>query len=113
MHLPRWVAFGTLLAAALCTQAVQAAQPPDPADPAAAVPAIAYQSALAGYTPAAKEAPAPDKVWRAANAAVAGQPGHATHHAPAPAPEARKEATPARPAPAAAHSNQDQHHQHH
>ena len=113
MHLQRWVAFGTLLAAALHTHAAQPSRAPDSADPAAHVPAITYQSALAGYSPAAKEAPAPDKAWRAANAAVAGQAGHAGHHAPAA--QARTDDTPsgsapARPAPAPAHARQHQHH---
>ena len=113
MHLQRWVAFGTLLAAALHTHAAQPSRAPDPADPAARVPAMTYQSALAGYSPAAKEAPAPDKAWRAANAAVAGQAGHAGHHAPVA--ETRAEATPsgsapARPGPAHAHAKQHQQH---
>jgi len=51
MHLQRWVAFGTLLAAAFHAHAGQPSRTPDPADPATAVPAITYQSALAGYTP--------------------------------------------------------------
>lgn len=113
MHLPRWVAFGTLLCTALCAHAEQPSRASDPADPAAAVPAITYQSALAGYTPAPKDAPAPDKAWRAANATVAGQPGHAGHHAPAAdqaaAPAKTPPASPATP-PARGH---DKHHQHH
>lgn len=103
MHLHRWVAFGTLLAAALHAHAGQPSRAPDPADPAATVPAITYQSALAGYAPAPKDTPAPDKAWRAANATVAGQPGHAGHHAPAP--EAPKAAPPAKPA----HEHHEQH----
>ena len=115
MHLQRWVAFGTLLAAALHAHAAQPSRASDPADPAALVPAITYQSALAGYTPAAKEAPAPDKAWRAANATVAGQPGHAGHHTPAA--DARTEVTPsgsapARPTPAHADAHTKQHQQH-
>lgn len=113
MHFPRWVAFGTLLAAAFHANAGQPSRTPDPADPAAAVPSIIYQSALAGYTPVAKDAPAPDKAWRAANATVGGQPGHAGHHPPAP--ETRKETAPSRPAPpspatAHVHGKQHQHH---
>jgi hypothetical protein len=108
MHLQRWVAFGTLLAAAFHAHAGQPSRAPDPADPSAAVPAITYRSALAGYTPAAKEAPAPAKAWRAANASVAGQPGQAEHHAPAP--QARKEAAPPKSAPAnPAHAHHQQH----
>lgn len=113
MHFPRWVAFGALLAAAFHAHAGQPSRTPDPADPAAAVPAITYQSALAGYTPVAKDAPTPDQAWRAANATVAGQPGHAGHHAPAPA--APREAPPARPAPAKpapAHEHHKPHQRH-
>lgn len=111
MYLPRWVAFGTLLAATLCAHAAQPSRAPDPADPAVAVPAIVYQSALAGYTPAAKDAPTPDKAWRAANATVAGQPGHDMHHAPAS--EQRKEAAPPKAAPAPTPGKQNRHHEHH
>lgn len=110
MHLQRWVAFGTLLAAAVHAHAGQPSPAPDPADPAAAVPATVYQSALAGYTPAPKDAPTPDKAWRGANATVAGQPGHAGHHAPSP--EVPKEAQPAKPAPAKP-APAHEHHQHH
>lgn len=116
MHLHRWVAFGTLLAAAFHAHAGQPSRTPDPADPAAPVPAIIYQSALAGYTSTDKAAPPPDKAWRAANATVAGQPGHAGHHAPAAEP--RKESAPSKPAPgstapAQAQHKQHQQHQHH
>lgn len=115
MHLLPRVAFGALLSTALCAHAGQPSRTTDPADPAATVPAIDYQSALAGYTPAPKDAPAPDKAWRAANATVAGQPGHAGHHAPAPA--AEREAAPAKPAPAspatAPARGHEKHHQHH
>jgi len=113
MHLQRWVAFGTLLAAAFHAHAGQPSRTPDPADPAAAVPAITYQSALAGYTPAAQDAPAPDKAWRAANATVAGQPGHAGHHAPPPPPH--RDPAPAKPTPAStapAHERHKPHQQH-
>jgi hypothetical protein len=105
MHLQRWLAFGTLLAAALHAHAGQPTRAPDPADPAAAVPPTVYQSAMTGYTPAPKDVPAPDKAWRAANATVAGQPGHAGHHGPAP--EGHKDAPPAKPAPA--HAPHQQH----
>lgn len=113
MHLQRWVALGTLLAAALHAHAGQPSRTPDPADPAAAVPAITYQSALAGYTSTDKQAPTPDKSWRAANATVAGQPGHAGHHAPAAEPgqaAAPAKAAPASPAPAHEQHKQHQHH---
>ena len=118
MKLKPWVAFGALLAAVHGAHAAQpphASGPADPADPAAAVPPVVHASALAGYTPAAKEGqPSPDKAWRAANDALSGQPGAAGHHAgqhvQAPAPrqdEAQRPVAPA--APAKAHD----HHKHH
>lgn len=87
MKLKLWAAFGALLAAMPAAQAQQPSRTPDPADPSAPVPPTVYQSALTGYAPAAKDLPAPDKTWRAANATVAGQPDHGAHHAPEPKPE--------------------------
>ena len=94
MKLKLWVAFGSLITAALGAQAQQNSRTPDPADPSATVPASVYASAMTGYTPAMRDAaPPPDKNWRPANDAVAGQSAHAGHgpapahtgHGPAPA----------------------------
>ncbi|MFC3457782.1 MULTISPECIES: hypothetical protein [Massilia] len=119
MRFKHWVAIGALLAAgpgvqaqpgqrvaAVAAPAVAAAPaaPADPADPAVAVPAPVYASALAGYTLLAKDGGAPDKSWRAANAAVGGQNdhvGHAGQHAPAPT-DKKAVPQPATPAPASA-----------
>lgn len=107
MKLKLWVAFGTLLAAALGAQAQQNSRTPDPADPSAAVPATVYASAMSGYTPAMKDgAPPPDKSWRAANDTVGGQTAHAAHQSPAPT----AGETPRRTEPAAAST---EHHKHH
>lgn len=114
MNFPLWVAFGALLAAMPAAQAQQPVRTPDPADPSAAVPATVYQSALAGYTPAPKDAPSPDKAWRAANDTVAGQPGHGAHGAhgahSAPAPEPRTDEAPRQATPAAAPHAHRKHH---
>ena len=107
MKLKLWVAFGTLLAAALGAQAQQNSRTPDPADPSVPVPATAYASAMSGYTPAMKDgAPSPDKSWRAANDAVGGQSTHTGHQSPAPA----AAEAPRRTEPAAAST---EHHKHH
>lgn len=73
-----WVVAGALLAVPACALAQQAA---DPADPRATVPAAVYVSV---FTNVSRSAPddnelTPDKVWRAANDAVAGATGHAAH----------------------------------
>lgn len=107
MKLKLWVAFGTLLAAALGAQAQQNSRTPDPADPSAAVPATVYASAMSGYTPAMTGGvPPPDKSWRAANDTVGAPNAHAGHQSPAPAPgEAPRRIEPAK-------SSTD-HHKHH
>lgn len=67
---------GVLLAASLCAQAGQSARAPSPLDPKAAVPALAYDSALNGHARAGADAAAsPDKNWRRANDAVGGDAG--------------------------------------
>ena len=93
---------GVLLAAPLWAQAQQAARPSNPLDPDAPVPALAYDSALRGHLrPSADAATTPDKTWRRANDAVAGNAGadgqhaHGDGRATAPAPDA--------PAPAHGH----------
>ena len=107
MKLKLWVAFGTLLAAALGAQAQQNSRTPDPADPSVAVPPTVYASAMSGHTPAMQDGvPPPDKSWRAANDAVGGQAAHAAHQSQAPAPGE----APRRAAPAAAST---EHHKHH
>ena len=108
MNLKPWVALGALLPA-LAVQAQQPSRSPDPTDPSVAVPVTVYQSVLTGYASAEKDTPTPDKSWRAANDAVAGQPGHAGHHAPTPA-EVQPKAQPPRPAPAAAPKDHNKHH---
>ncbi len=108
MKLKLWVAFGTLLAAALGVQAQQNSRTPDGAEPSVAVPAIAYNSALSGYTAAMKVGePSPDKSWRAANDVVGGQSTHSGHESPAPA--AGEE--PRRTEPAAPPTAHHKHHQ--
>jgi hypothetical protein len=111
MKLKLWVASGTLLAATIGAHASQPSRAPDPSDPAAVVPATVYESALTGYAPAPKDAPTPDKAWRAANTTVAGQPGHAGHHAPAPEP--RKEPAPSDTNKAVPAPKPQEEHQHH
>ena len=111
MNLKPWVALGALLPA-LAVQAQQPSRSPDPTDPtdpSVAVPATMYQSVLTGYAPAEKDTPTPDKSWRAANDAVAGQPGHAGHHTPAPT-QAQPQSQAQRPTPAAAPKDHDKHH---
>ena len=77
-----WAAVGAaLLAAPLAAQPQRAA---DPADPGAAVAPLVYESVI--LAPPAQETGTPDRRWRAANATVAGQPGHEHGAAPAPAP---------------------------
>lgn len=51
----------------------------DPADAKAAVPALRYDSALAGYRGFREEKPAP---WKQVNDAVKGSGGHAAHGSP-------------------------------
>jgi len=107
MKLKLWVAFGTLLAAALGAQAQQNSRTLNPADPSAAVPVTVYASAMSGYTPAMKDgAPPPDKSWRAANDVVGGQTAHAAHQPQAPA----TSDAPRRAEPAATST---EHHKHH
>lgn len=108
MKLKLWAAFAALSAAALEAQAQQSNRSPDPADPSVAVPATVYKSVLTGHVPPANSTQTPDKTWRAANDAVAGQAGHAGHHqAPAPAPA---QEVPRQPMPAAAPKDQHKHH---
>jgi hypothetical protein len=66
------------LALAACLAAVSvthAAANPDPAQSNAAVPATQYQSAFQNYAPVQESSTTPDKEWRAANAALAAEPG--------------------------------------
>lgn len=84
---------GVLLAASFRAQAGQTTRAPDPLDPGAPVPALAYGSALDGYARVGADAGAtPDKTWRRANDAVAGnagadkQPAHDAGHGSAAAP---------------------------
>jgi len=110
MKLKLWVAFGTLLAAALGAQAQQNSRtldPADPSDPSVSVPATVYASAMSGYTSAMKDgAPSPDKSWRTANDVVGGQTAHAGHQSQAAAPSE----APRRIEPAPAST---EHHKHH
>ena len=93
-------AAGVLLAASFCAQAGQSPRAPDPLDPKAPVPALAYDSALAGHArPGADAAATPDKNWRRANDTVAGNAGHGV----AASAEAAPASTPAAPAHAHHH----------
>lgn len=99
MKLMLWVAVGALLAALPAVHAQPPSRTPEPADPTAPVPPLAYQSALTGYAPAPKDAPSPDKAWRAANETVS-RTGHGAQHAAPSEPrkvEAQRPATPAAP----------------
>ncbi|MFC5479662.1 hypothetical protein [Massilia suwonensis] len=71
---------GALLAVPLGALAQQSPRTPDPADPAAPVTPIVYESVI---TPPAPQggAPTPDKLWRAANEAVAPASSQAAHQA--------------------------------
>lgn len=111
MKLKLWVAFGTLLAATIGAHAGQPSRAPDPSDPAAPVPATVYESAMRAYVSPPKDEPTPDKAWRAANTTVAGQPGHAGHHAPTP--ERRKDPAPPAASPAAPAAKPQDQHKHH
>lgn len=116
MKRKQWLALCTQLAALAGAQAEHSSPRPDPADPGVAVPPPAYVSAMKDYLPAMKdEGPPPDRSWRAANAAVAGQNPHAGHQAPAPG--SAPASAPAQPAPqrteSAPASSEHHQHQHH
>lgn len=117
MKLKLWAAFAALSAAALGAQAQQSNRTPDPTDPSVAVPATVYESVLTGHVPPANNNQTPDKAWRAANDALAGQAGHAghgshgSHSAPAAAPVPAPANDAARQAPPVAPSK-DQHKHH-
>lgn len=98
-------AIGALLAVPFAAQAQQAAHAPDPADPQAAVPAIAYRSALTGAAHPPAPAATPDQLWRQANASVAPAPGHAGHAGHAEHAQPVQPAQPAQPAAAAGHAH--------
>lgn len=68
----------TMIAAASLVAGAHAQAPraPDPADPKAAVPALRYETALAGYRPAPEAGPAP---WKSVNERVGALGGHAGH----------------------------------
>lgn len=70
----------TCVAAALMplflTVGVAAAPGADPTRPDVAVVAQPYESVFKNYQPASDETTSPDKLWRGANNAVAGQGGH-------------------------------------
>ncbi|MCD2516760.1 hypothetical protein LQ564_10615 [Massilia sp. G4R7] len=107
MKLKLWAAFAALSAAALVAQAQQSSRMPDPADPSVPVPATVYESVLTGPVPPTNGNQTPDKSWRPANDALAGQTGHAGHHSAAPAPT---QVAPRQPAPVAPSKDQHQHH---
>lgn len=104
-----WAAtVGALLAVPVFVLAQQAPRAADPADPRAAVPPAVYESAIPAISrPAPEHGDAtPDKLWRSANATVAGAPGHAGHGSIAPAASDHAHAaqpTPAPPAKPAVH----------
>lgn len=101
-------AIGALLVLPMQAHAQQSRPLPDPADPTVAVPPTVYESVVSSPAPAAPDGQAtPDKIWRAANDAVAGMPSHAGHGAHGAerqhqghdaAPAASTPATPAKPA---------------
>ena len=78
---------GVLLAALgapFAAHAQQSSPAANPADPAAPVPALVYVSAIQKAERPADAGQSPDKVWRAANDALAAAPQpapvHADHH---------------------------------
>lgn len=100
---------GALLAVPFGALAQQSPRLPDPADPAALVAPIVYESAFAPVfaRPAPEpqgSVPTPDKLWRAANEAVAAPSGHAGHgaHGAHPAGSAASRPAPAASVPAPA-----------
>lgn len=107
MKLTLWAAFAALSATALGAQAQQSPRVPDPADPSVAVPATVYESVLTGRVLPTNSNETPDKAWRAANDALAGQTGHAGHHSATPAPT---QEAPRQSAPVAPSKDQHQHH---
>lgn len=92
---------GALLAVPLGALAQHSPRTPDPADPAAPVRPIVYESAIARPSPEPQGgAPTPDKLWRAANEAVAAPSAHAGHAAHPTAPAVPVPAPARQPAPA-------------
>lgn len=91
MTLKQSIAIGLVAALPFAALAQHAPAPVDPVDDKATVPALTYESAFAGYLPAAgaDDEVTPDKRWRAANATVAQSEGHAGHGASAPKPPAK------------------------
>lgn len=90
MTLKQSIAIGLMAALPLAALAQRPPVQPDPVDDKAIVPALTYESAFAGYVPAASvdDEVTPDKRWRAANATVAQSEGHSGHGASAPKPPA-------------------------
>lgn len=76
-----------LLLLPLAVQAQQSRPSPDPADANVPVPPLVYASVTSSHRQVALDDQAtPDKAWRAANDALAGESAHAGHEsAPAPA----------------------------
>lgn len=87
----------TLLAASLAAMPAVAQNTAD--DPAASVPETRYQAAHVQRAPVAAMT-TPDRNWQESNRTVAGQPGHAHHHAKPAAKEAPK-------------AEHHEHHEHH
>jgi hypothetical protein len=117
MKLKLWVAtIGALLALPFAALAQQSPRQADPADPHVVVPALVYESIISGVAAPGQAEVTPDKSWRAANDAVAGTQGHASHGATATAANSHahdvqaERAPPVKPVaePAADHSK---HHQ--
>ena len=78
---------GALLAVPFAALAQPSPRLPDPADPAAAVTPIVYEPVFTPVLPRPSpepqgSPPTPDKLWRAANEAVAAPPpaDHGKHH---------------------------------
>lgn len=77
---PRAALLGALLAVHFGALAQHSPRTPDPADPAAPVRPIVYESVITRPSPEPQGgAPTPDKLWRAANEAVAPPPAPADH----------------------------------
>jgi len=106
MKLNFWVAsFGALLAMPISALAQQSPREADPADARVAVPAVAYDSAMA-RTAGPKSGPelgdaTPDKLWVAANGTVSATQGHSGHEVEGSPANAQPTSGPAvQPAPA-------------
>jgi hypothetical protein len=82
MTLKQWFAVGALASMSFAVTAQRAPERPDPLDASAAVPAPVYKSAFENFQKESNDGqPSADKVWRAANDALARSDAHGEHAA--------------------------------